>query len=163
MSGEPDDLTAFTHALANVPPDPGQFDRDALLFAAGRAAGRRGGVWPVTAAVLATLSVTLCVALVTRPPTVVEVERIVSIPVEPDVPGTAPLPVQHDLLTVNKEPPSPSLAEMLRQRQRVLWDGVPPLPQSDWVSESPGPSSDDVPNLLSLRMNATHPDGGRFQ
>ena len=162
MSGEPDHLRAFTHALAGVPPDPGRLQRDALLFAAGRAAGRRGAFWPATAALLAALSAALTVALVSRPPTRVEVVRVVPVPtpVPADVPG--PVPAPDDRAEPTESEPSPALAEGLRLRQRVLREGVRALPQAPWASAAPLPSS-DVPDLYSLRLNASHPDGGRYR
>jgi hypothetical protein len=165
MSQGPDDLMAFTHALAGVPPDPGRLDRDALLFAGGRAAGRRKPFWPATSLVLAALSGALAVALVTRPPAIVEVERIVYVtapgPVDP--PKPVPSPPPKDLPTPTETPGEPALgsetlAEGLRQWQRVLGDGPVALPQAPWAAGS-SRSSPDVPDLSSLRLLASHPDG----
>jgi hypothetical protein len=164
MSGQADDLTPFTRALANVPPSPGRLDRDNLLFAAGRAAGRRAVVfWPVTAAALAGLSTVLALVLLNRPPTVVE--RVVHIPapVLPDAPPPAPVGPRDDHSAPTPSSPSPSLAAALRLRQRVLREGIGEVPQVPWAAESPASSSSEVPDLSSLRLNASHSDGERFQ
>jgi hypothetical protein len=162
MSGETDDLTPFTQSLANVPPHPGQLDRDALLFAAGRASVRRGAWWAATTAALAALSTVLAVVLVARPPTVVEVERIVHVPTP--APHDAPPP---DSAGPRDEPtstvPSPALVWGSGLRQRVLGDGVGELPQAPWASQSSPPSADDVPDLSSLRLHASHSEGERFR
>jgi hypothetical protein len=162
MSGEPDHLRAFTHALAGVPPDPGRLQRDALLFAAGRAAGRRGAFWPATAALLAALSTALTVALVSRPANRVEVVRVLPVPrpVPADVPR--PVPAPDDRPETTEAPPSPALAEGLRLRQRVLREGVGALPQTIWTSPAPIPSP-EVPDLYSLRLNASQPDRGQWR
>jgi hypothetical protein len=168
MSTEPDDLKHFTRALAGVPPHQGLLDRDALLFAAGRASGRRSAMWPATAAGLAILSGALAVALMIRSPTIVEVERTVYVPIPEtrDKPGPDPAVAPEDIpasshMPETTESGSLSLVEGLRQRQRVLADGVGALPQTPWAVSTPSP--DDVPDLSSLRLNASHPDGERFQ
>jgi hypothetical protein len=164
MSGELDDLTAFTRSLANVPPHPGQLNRDELLFAAGRAAGRRGPLWPATAAALAVLSTALGVMLVTRPPTIVEVERIVRVPtpVPTDAPATDSAGPSDELSAPTSSAPSPGLTEALRQRQRIFSDGAGEQPQTAWASQST-PLSSDIPDLSSLRLNASRFDGERYR
>jgi hypothetical protein len=162
MSREPDSLTAFTHSLANVPPHPGQLDRDALLFAAGRAAGRRGAFWTSTAAILAVLCTALTVTLLTRPPTVVERAVYVKVPVPAEAPPPDTAPPGDDLPATSPTAPSLAVAEALRLRQRVLDNGVGETPQATWTSERSRPS-DDVPDLSSLRLNAAHSDGEQFR
>jgi hypothetical protein len=71
MSAEPDRLTPepdpFADRLAGLTPAVGRFDRDALLYEAGRAAARPGRFWPAAAAALALLqAVTLAVLLPAR-------------------------------------------------------------------------------------------------
>jgi hypothetical protein len=163
MSGEPDDLTAFTRSLANVPPHVGQLDRDALLFAAGRAAGRRGLVWPALNGALAVLIVALTVTLLTRPATIVVVEHVVRVPTP--VPA-APLPADpvrpaDDTSGPERTDSGPGLADALRLRQRLLRDGGGELPPTAWTSELPSPSA-GMPDLSSLRLNAAH-DGETFR
>jgi hypothetical protein len=161
MSGEPDDLSAFTRSLANVPPHPGRLDRDALLFAAGRAAGRRGVFWPATAVALATLSVVLAGILATRTPTVVEVPRIIPVPtpIAPEGPPPQPAPVEDARPVPTPSAPSPDLAEGLRQRQRLLADDTSERGRAPWITETPARSA-DVSDLSSLRLNALHHDRG---
>ncbi len=154
MSGQPDDLTAFSRALAEVAPHPGRLDRDALLFAAGRAAGRPGRFWPMTAGVLAAACIALAVTLVVRPPTVVEVVRVV--PVRVPTPADTPLP------DAEQTPGSdePALAEGLRRRRRLLDEGDSSVPGGAWAS---GSSPDEVPDFSSLRLNAPSSERGRFR
>jgi hypothetical protein len=158
MSTPPDDLTAFARALADVPPHPGRLDRDALLFAAGRAAGRR---WPLrlaaaATAILTAVSAALGVALVTRPPALVVDERVgrVPTPAPAESPRSEPGPIPEE----TSAPAAAALAEGLRLRRQDLRDDVRPAPQAPWASSSAGRSSDDVPDLYSLRLNAPHSD-----
>jgi hypothetical protein len=176
MSAEPDDLKPFTRALAGIPPHPGQLDRDALLFAAGQFAARAGrlrrAIWPATAALFSTLSAVLAVVLVTRSPGVVEVERVVYLPApaspKQQAPGSKDDPSHRTEDSREASPdssfilyPSSFSSEGLRLRQRILRDGVRDVPQAPWAA--PPPSSDDVPDLASLRLNASQPFGERFR
>jgi hypothetical protein len=64
-----DDLSEFERHLAGWRPSPGGLDADAMLFAAGRAAGRRGRgqlLWPVLCALLTVQAVGLGVWGVTE-------------------------------------------------------------------------------------------------
>ena len=76
---EPDPLT---DALAKFTPVPG-FDRDALLFEAGRRAARPSRRWPVVAALLAVSQAVTLVALWPRTPAVVPTPA----PLNPSVPA----------------------------------------------------------------------------
>lgn len=163
MSGEPDDLSAFTRCLANVPPHSGQLDRDALLFAAGRAAGRRSPFWPACTGALAVLSAALTVTLLTRPATVVVVERTVRVPAPaPPAPTPADRQPAEEATTPDQTPPSPTLAQALWLRQHMLGDGTGELPRTAWTAESTSPAA-DMPDLSSLRLNAAHSDGDSFR
>jgi hypothetical protein len=159
MSREPDDLTAFTRCLANVPPHPGQLDRDALLFAAGQAAGRRSSLWPVTSVALVVLSAVLTVTLLTRPPTVVERVVHVPAPAAVEAPTHDPVPGPEDSSAPPPTVASPSLAEALRERARLLRDGAGEPPPTRWMSGRSTPFFDDVPDLSSLRIRTSQPDG----
>jgi hypothetical protein len=158
MSGQPDDLTAFTRALANVPPHQGLLNRDALLFAAGRASARRGPFWPALAGTLGVLSAALLVILLVRPASVVEVERIVYVPtpvgVEP-IP-TDPAPPAEDYPTPVESPATPVWVGGSRLGQDVLHLGATAPPS--WA-----PPSSDAPNLSDLRLNASHLNRGPIQ
>src|SRR5258708_7360012 len=129
MSNEPTDLSAFQQHLAEVAPHPGRLERDALLFAAGQAAGRRGRFWPALAAALALVSAGLGTTLLLRPPRVVEVERVVTVTVPVVIP--TPVPVPESVPSTNEERPSltaaplaPELIQGLRLRESVIRDGV---------------------------------------
>jgi hypothetical protein len=156
MSDQPDDLTAFTRALAEVAPHPGGFDRDALLFAAGRAAVPRRLFWPVLTVILALLSASLTVAFVTRPPRVVEVERIVYVSVPAD-PVARDVPVEEH--TPAPPPLPPEWVEGLRRRQRLVDEDPGPLPTTAWTPSG----SHDLPDLLDLRLNHSPSRRGRLQ
>lgn len=76
---QPCDVTAFEAALASLAPQVGQFDRDRLLFLAGRAsatrdagtgtARRTGWRWPAATAAMTAVAACLLVMLCTRPGT----------------------------------------------------------------------------------------------
>jgi hypothetical protein len=54
-----DDLTGLERRLAGWQPAPAGLNADAMLFAAGQAAGRRGRAWPALTGLLAILVVVL--------------------------------------------------------------------------------------------------------
>src|SRR5690242_1894554 len=69
MSGptnEPE-LTAVERALAGLTPAAGGLNRDALMFAAGRASARRGWGWPAAAGGSALAAAVLGAVLLFRP------------------------------------------------------------------------------------------------
>ncbi len=113
------DLTAVERALAGLTPSAGAFDRDALMFAAGRRSVRRGWAWPGAGAGAALAAAVLAAVLLFRPApepvvrvVVQEVERpprevptrpdeTVAIPEEtPPAPPTSPLRPQTNYLTL---------------------------------------------------------------
>jgi hypothetical protein len=170
MSDESTDLTPFEQRLAEVPPNPGGFQRDALLFAAGRAAGRRGRFWPAAAAALALLSAGLGATLALRPPSVVEVERVVVVPAPPpSVPEPAP-PAQPERSSLAVAPLVPEWSEGMRLRERVARDGLGAAPPSVWLAPAPLPPPGQeagglgasVSDLSTLRLNATRLPGEQF-
>jgi hypothetical protein len=149
MSDEPADLTPFSQALARVAPHPGQLDRDALLFAAGRAAGRRGRLWPALSAALALTCAGLGAVVLFRPPQTVEVVRVVYLP----APQPAPAPAEQP----SPLPETPALSsewiEGMRLRNRVLQGDVTTPPQPAWHVPAVPRKQDDLPDLSSLRLN----------
>ena len=151
MSTEPDPLKPFLDRLAKVAPHPGQLDRDALLFGAGRRSARRGSFWPLTALAMALLSV----ALVMRPAKVVEVERIVYLP------SPAPLAATEPELVAQEPSPPQEWIDGLRLRQRVARDGVNAL--STPTRSGRAYTSTDVPDFASLRLNTSASKGDRFR
>jgi hypothetical protein len=153
MSTEPDHLKPFLNALARVAPDPGRLDRDALLFDAGRRAGRAGPGWPLTAAALALVSAGLTGMLTLQPPRVVEVERVVYLSAPAPLAATEPAaePV------APAAPSSPEWLDGLRLRQRVAREGVNALSQTTLAA--PPASRDDLPDISDLRLNAPSSKG----
>jgi hypothetical protein len=164
MSNEPTDLNAFEHHLAEVAPHPGGLDRDALLFAAGQAAGRRGRFWPVLCATLALVSAGLSTALVLRPARVVEVERVVTVTVEVPVPVQVPAPelapaTSDDRPPLAATPLEPDQVRGMRLRERVLREGVGVLPSTVWAMPPAQSRRPEVPDLSALRLNAPRSPG----
>lgn len=113
MPGPVEDL------LSRFTPSPGGLDRDAVLFAAGRASARQSRKWPTLAALLA-LSQALTVALLLSP--------------GPLPPSTIPpLPVL--IVPSEVEPPTPTL---VRDWRSVLDESpVSPPASDDLISDEP--------------------------
>src|SRR5579885_1926789 len=86
----PDRPDPMTDRLSRFTPNAPGLDRDAILFAAGRRAGRGALVWKAAAALLAVSQAITLVALWPAHPAVVN-------PVSPPPPASAPAP----------EPPAP--------------------------------------------------------
>ena len=74
------ELADFEGDLRQLAPHAGRLDRDALLFAGGRASAKVGR-WRVATVALAALSLALGVLLAVRPAPAI-VERIVYVPIE---------------------------------------------------------------------------------
>jgi hypothetical protein len=72
------ELSAVERALAGLTPSAGAFDRDALMFAAGRRSVRRGWAWPGAAAGSALAAAVLAVILLLRPAPEPEVRFVVT-------------------------------------------------------------------------------------
>jgi hypothetical protein len=117
------DLSAVERSLAALTPSAGAFDRDALMFTAGRRSARRGWAWPGAAACSTLAAAVLAAVLIFRPApepvvrveVVREVERLPAdapapperspIPVEeaPATPPVSPIPPQGDYLTLRQQ------------------------------------------------------------
>jgi hypothetical protein len=78
-------------ALSRFTPSPGGLDRDALLFAAGRASARPGRKWPTLAALLALSQALTLALLVTGMPTPPRLEPPPARPAPP-VPSESLIP-----------------------------------------------------------------------
>jgi hypothetical protein len=153
-------LNAFARSLAATAPHPGRLDRDALLFAAGRAAqARHGRVWRVGTLLFALTSAGLGATLTLRPASVVEVERTVYLP--------APPPATSATRPRLEAPPaiSPAVAgsdaewaASVRLRERVLEEGIAGLPTPSPLAYVPAPplSERDIPELAALRPAELH-------
>lgn len=157
MSDESTDLNAFEKRLTQVPPDPGRLQRDALLFAAGLAAGRRGRFWPTAAGGLALLCLGLCLTLVLRPPAVVEVECVVIVRLPAPEPE-APPSLQQERPPQSVVAVTPEWLEGIRLRERVLRDGLDAMTSSVWAA-APTPTTREIPGFSDLRLNASPSSG----
>lgn len=158
-----DETLKFESALQDLRP-LARLDRDALLFEAGRTAGRRSRdrLWAGAAAGLALIAIGegAILAARTRPEPRV-VERLVVI----REPTAEPAPVE----TRSGDPkPAPALSWSLtesprsrlqRQILRYGMDGLPPSPNG---SAAGGPSQATIGNLLRSELDALveNPAGG---
>jgi hypothetical protein len=150
-------LSAFIRAIALAVPNAGRLDRDALLFAAGRAAGaRQSRLWQLSSAALALMCVGFATTLALRPSGMRDFQPVVDRS-STAAPGISPLP--------SRMPDSPSprpienspdaeWIEGMRLRERVLRDDVNSLPPVSltWSGPPRQPLSErDVPGLSDLR------------
>jgi hypothetical protein len=108
----------FIERLSLFTPDGSRLDRDALLFAAGRASGRRHRAWPAVAGLLAAAQLLTLALLWPR-----------SIPSEEKMAANAPLPE----IIVTSAPATPPDAAALWSLSRDLFqspdgDLAPPAP-----------------------------------
>jgi hypothetical protein len=154
-------LNAFARSLAATAPHPGGLDRDALLFAAGRAAqARHGRVWRVGTLLFALTSASLGAALAMRPASVVEVERVVYVPAPApatSAPARAAAPVAMgataDAATAEQ------WSAGVRLRDRALREGIAGLPAvylSSADTRLPPLSERDIPEISALRPADLH-------
>jgi hypothetical protein len=154
----PDNVSDLERRLASHAPAADGLDADAMLFAAGRAAGRPGHarfIWPTLTACLAALAVVLGVWLgverTERRDLAEQLKRSISAPLVPPSPAPpAPMP---EPPTAN-EPSSNSLLAAHRALEQGL-DDWPPLtvPPHD----TPGPLPPDPP-ILRVGRPDTLPD-----
>src|SRR5262249_23056654 len=68
----PEPVNELESALAAMSPMPSRLDRDALMYAAGRAAAPRRGLWPLLAGGFAVVAVGLAIHDLTLQPPVIE-------------------------------------------------------------------------------------------
>ena len=108
------ELTEFEGELRSLIPNTGRLDRDALLYAGGRASARASR-WRAATAAFAALSLALGVLLAVRP-TPPTVERIVYVPIETE---TLPEP------TFDAPHPSISQEKLIEQVFLYGLDGLP--------------------------------------
>lgn len=109
-----EELTPLEAALAELAPVPARLDRDAVMYAAGRAAAPRRWLWPTATGFFALLSLILAVRLATRPMNVPP-------PLPPIVPASS---------WSEEEVPEPygSQGSYLELRQEVVRRGELPPP-----------------------------------
>lgn len=161
MPDRPDDLTPFADALARLAPQPPTLSRDALLFAAGRAAAAPrlpGWTWPTAAAFFAGLSLVLT-AFLASPGTGGGEVRVVTQYVP--MPGPVriveePRPPVPEVLPPAKSKPAESppddTVRMLRVRRDVYRWGLDMLPRSTAAGPAApsGVTSRDLDRWLNL-------------
>jgi hypothetical protein len=142
------DLSAVERALAGLAPSAGAFNRDALLFAAGRQSVRRGWGWPCAAAA-STLAAAALAALLFFRPAPAEVVRYVPTPVPPHDSEPAPQatdepPASAQAPPTSSVPPGPAYLTLRQQAERWGDTGLP----------SSRPAAEDLPrrsaDLLDL-------------
>jgi hypothetical protein len=143
-------LTALERALAGLVPSSGALNRDALMFAAGRASVRRGWAWPCAAAGATAAALVLGALLLLRPAPE-PVVRFVPVPAPPQpsetpTPPDAPSAVGEALAPAPKASPLPPETDYLTARHQVeRWGdaGLPhaPIPAAD---ERPAPAADPL-------------------
>jgi len=181
MSGEEErseDLKALEAALAALVPRVEGFDRERVIFEAGRAAAiaemergqahgmqpvgfeaartrRRRWAWPAAFSAMTAVAATLLVALMTRPE-----PRVASRPVEPR--GPAPIGVPPAEPVAGPPAQAPTDAYDWRLRERALLHGIdlwadPAVPQASRVEMARAPSS--VLQLQRELMKESVPGG----
>lgn len=133
------DLAPFADALKRLAPQPPHLSRDALLFAAGKAAGAprlAPWVWPTATGTFAALSLVLF-AFVVSPapqPAVVYVERPVAVAppapeLAPEPPASPPAPPAVVRKDDRFDQEARETARLLQQRRDVLRWGIDMLPE----------------------------------
>jgi len=143
------DLAPFADALQKLAPQPSHLSRDALLFAAGKAAGQSKipvWVWPTATGTFAAISLVLTAFLVSPSETVLPETRVemVYVPVDPHAPPQPPLPEPKPAPKAKPNPPSEEatdIARAMKMRRDVFRWGVDMLPES---KSGGGGSSPDV-------------------
>jgi hypothetical protein len=164
------DLTPVERALAGLAPSAGAFNRDALMFAAGRASAPRGWGWRCAAAGSA-LAAAVVAALLFFRPAPEPVVRYVSVPAAPQ--PTAPPSPADDSLASDTAPstpasPLPSEGNCLTLRQQMERWGDSGLPGTPPAADDRPPESRDLLDLppdvrsdgwLQRRQAMLHPGG----
>ncbi len=139
------ELTDFERSLAALAPSPGRFNRDRLMYEAGRRSvlnQPRGRLWPALAASLAAVAAGQAIAL-SRPAEPKIVERVVVVreptiqPERPDEPEPVVILSRRAEPEVRRLPLSEDPADFsyLQLNRRVARLGLAGLPEP-----SPGPS-----------------------
>ena len=126
------DLTEFEGELRSLVPHPGRLDRDALLYAGGRASAKAAR-WRAATVAFAALSLALGVLLAVRPTPPI-VERIVYVQNEPE---NVPEP------TFEAPPPSISREKLIEQVFLRGLDGLPDVIVEEAPALPPGATEFD--------------------
>jgi len=136
-------MTPLADALRRLAPQPAAFSRDALLFAAGKAAGAPrlpAWAWPSATGLFASVSLVLGAFLLSpadltvqyvNVPQTVYVDRVTEVRVPPPSPPPSPPPELVVDVAVDDDGPNAAEARRMWQvRQDVLRWGVDMLPKS---------------------------------
>lgn len=155
------DLAPFADALQKLAPQPSHLSRDALLFAAGKAAGRPklpAWAWPTATGTFAAISFVLTAFLVSPSESVVPDTRVemVYVPVDHHAPKLpTSVPSDKPVPKVRPKPPSEEptdVARAMQMRRDVLRWGVDMLPESKSAGRgaSPDVTAREVTHWLNL-------------
>jgi hypothetical protein len=150
---EPDatpELVALEEQLRLLAPREGTFDRDALLYRAGRASVHGGWGWPMATVLSSVVAVVLAGVLVMRSP------QVVYIPVERPAPTLDEAPPISTEPTAIREPVAlEELTPYQRLQEHLLRWGLDGLPTPPPV-ESP-PASDTFSHYSQLQRGESQP------
>jgi hypothetical protein len=154
------DLAPFADALARLAPQPTHLSRDALLFAAGQAAGQaRFGpwFWPSLAAGFAGLSLVLGAFLAFPAGNMQYTDRVQYVyvpdrPIEPARPAMPDVPESPPAKPRTKSAEELEAARMMQVRRDVLRWGVDMLPPPKSQGGA-GPSQDVAARELTRWLN----------
>lgn len=160
------ELTDFERSLAGLAPSPGRFNRDRLMYEAGRRSilnAPRRRFWPAIAASLAVVAAGQAIAL-SRPPAPQVVERVVVVrePASPPERPDEPTPVvilsrraepEARRPPVSEDPAEFSYLQLNRRVARLGLDGLPELSLGPWVgAEHASTLPVESPPMLRQRL-----------
>lgn len=153
----PPDLGPFADALRRLAPQPAELSRDALLFAAGKAAaapGRAPWLWPSATAFFAAASLVLA-AFLASPGEPAGETVVVYVPQPAPAPAAAepaPQPPEPVAKPKSRSAEETEAARMAQVRKDVLRWGVDMLPESkaDADTRPPALAADDLRRWLEL-------------
>jgi hypothetical protein len=155
------DLSAVERALAGLRPSAGTFDRDALLFAAGRRSVRRGWAWPGVA-VASTLAAAVLAAVLTFRPAPPRVEHTVYVEV-PQQLHEDPAPPAIETPPASSPRPQTDYLTLRRQVERWGDAALPSAPspaEETTTSDNPFDLPPDVRADPWLQRRTTQPHSG---
>jgi hypothetical protein len=142
------DLSAVEHALSGLAPSAGAFNRDALMFAAGRTSARRGWGWPCATAVSTFAAAASLAALLLLRPAPIEVVRYVPAPTPPQ--ETAPRSNEEPPASADTSPSSrpeaPGMASLTLRQRMDRW-GDASLPSGATAGDEPRHGTADLLDL----------------
>jgi hypothetical protein len=143
------DLTAVERALTGLAPSAGAFNRDVLMFAAGRTSARRGWGWLCATAVSTFVAAASLAALFLLRPAPVEVVRYVPVPATPQ--ETAPRSPEEPPVSADgspsPRPDAPGTAYLTLHQRLDRWSDAGPPSSATAGDERPRATADllDLP------------------